>query len=233
MQICHLHTILAKLDSRHIQVFSHDQHAITSDGMSTSQSPHPNRSTPKRSSGEIHKGASSGISSKVKESAAELINFQQDWERLHTTGVAVLNSIKILKLDAFRRNSTEQVYPQGLQERCDQLEIVVNQMESSLKNLEILVQQFGALVELDILQGGGNGPVFLSWPTEKFNQAFQDIFKAYSKELSLKKAIKEDVAHCSTKESLIYHITCWTSQPFIDNTCHLLLVSLFCETGLT
>ncbi|XP_034247880.1 uncharacterized protein LOC117648759 isoform X6 [Thrips palmi] len=150
-----------------LQVFSHDQHAITSDGMSTSQSPHPNRSTPKRSSGEIHKGASSGISSKVKESAAELINFQQDWERLHTTGVAVLNSIKILKLDAFRRNSTEQVYPQGLQERCDQLEIVVNQMESSLKNLEILVQQFGALVELDILQGGGNGPVFLSWPTEK------------------------------------------------------------------
>lgn len=64
------------------------------------------------------------------------------------------------------------------------------------------------------------------------DQAFQDIFNAYSKEFSLKNAIKENVAHCTTKESLVYHVTSWTSQPFLDSACILLIESLFYEVSL-
>lgn len=200
--------------------------------MSSSKTPRYERSTPKYASGEIQAGVSPSTSLRVKESATELLSFQQNWERLHTTGTSVLNSIKTLKLDSLRHNSTETVHPQGLQERCDHLESVVNKLESCLRNLEVLVQQFTALVELDALQGGGNSAVFFSWTTTKFNQVFQDIYDAYSKEFLLKNSIKEDVAHCSTKESLIYHIVCWNSQPFLKNNCPLLIESLMYEASL-
>lgn len=173
----------------------------------------------------------SGIPLKIKESAIELKNFVKQWSKLHITGIAVLNSIKTLKIDSMR-SSERELYPQGLQERCDQLQHVLDKMNSCFTNLAVLVQQLKALVELDNLQGGNKGPIHLSWSTGKFGQAYQEIYNAYAKELALKNVIKEEVAHSSKKECLSYYITSWTLQPFISNECKVLLETIFYETDL-
>lgn len=62
--------------------------------------------------------------------------------------------------------------------------------------------------------------------------SYKDILSAYSNELSLKTTIKEEIAHCSRKESLVAYITSWTLQPFITKSCGLLCESIFLETGV-
>lgn len=63
-------------------------------------------------------------------------------------------------------------------------------------------------------------------------QAYQDIYEAFSSELALKNVIKEEIAHCSTKDSLLYHVLSWTSELFIGNRIRLLYESLFIAAEL-
>ncbi|KAJ1522909.1 hypothetical protein ONE63_002049 [Megalurothrips usitatus] len=203
--------------------------------MSEISTPRSELVTPKkhRLSTETPRAVHSGTPAKIKESAGELQNFIHEWSKLHMSGSVVLNSIKSVKLDALRSSDFESAYPQGLQERCDQLQNVVDKMELCLANLSILVHQFSALMKLNALQQGGNDEVvYLSWSTEKFRQSLQTIYDAYSKELKLKNVIKEEVAHSTSKERLVYYITNWMLQPNIGHSCQLLCESLFCETGL-
>ncbi|KAK3915010.1 Cyclin-dependent kinase 2-interacting protein [Frankliniella fusca] len=179
----------------------------------------------------------SGISLKIKESAIELKSFEKQWNKLHASGILILNSIRTLKIESMRCGEPE-LYPRGLQERCDQLQNVVDKMRSCLATLEVLVNQLKALVELDCMQGGNKGPIHLSWSTDKFvnvnivflGQAYQEICNAYTRELALKSTVTEEVCHSPTKESLVYLISSWTLQPYLTKKCKTMLEIIFYET---
>ena len=59
-----------------------------------------------------------------------------------------------------------------------------------------------------------------------------EICKAYKKELEVKRIVKENIAHSSTKQELKYYIITWVHQPYIDTQTDFLLESLLQETGL-
>jgi hypothetical protein len=58
-----------------------------------------------------------------------------------------------------------------------------------------------------------------------------DIKEAYSKELSVKKCIAENVAHCTDRESVNLHKIAWVHQAYIPSSIKLQFESLLAETG--
>lgn len=61
-------------------------------------------------------------------------------------------------------------------------------------------------------------------------ETFNDIIDSFQKELVVKYSVKDDVAHCKNKESLMVYLATWMYQPFLS--CDLLVESLLLETGL-
>jgi hypothetical protein len=62
-------------------------------------------------------------------------------------------------------------------------------------------------------------------------QVSEEVYKAYKLELAAKNRVKNNIAHCCTKEALMYYTATWVHQPYIDSHVDLLVESLLQETG--
>ena len=58
-----------------------------------------------------------------------------------------------------------------------------------------------------------------------------EIQDAYAKELSVKKCIAGNVAHCMDRESINLHKIAWVHQAYIPSSIKLQFESLLAETG--
>jgi len=102
-------------------------------------------------------GTLTGIPRKVKDSCADWYNLIQQWNGLLIDGSSVitkLNNIKLESINSFLLESgssknEEALYPEGLQEQVDKLELVVSSMEKVVVKMKRITDQLQALVTLD------------------------------------------------------------------------------------
>ena len=54
----------------------------------------------------------------------------------------------------------------------------------------------------------------------------------YKKELSLKRTIIENVAHCEDRDVIMMMTSAWVNEPYIETKASMIVESMLLETGL-
>ncbi|PNF17813.1 hypothetical protein B7P43_G05806 [Cryptotermes secundus] len=179
-------------------------------------------------------GNLTGNARRVRDLAADLYNLIQEWNAQHLLGVQILNIITSMKLPVLIEGGAEgssQIYPEGLQEQCEQLNEVVQTMNEIVGQLRAVTQQMYSVGKLEKLQNINKTPLFLTWSSDRYGQVSEEVYEAYALELRAKNRVKNNIAHCSTKAAIMYHVATWVHQPYIDTNVDLLVESLLHETG--
>lgn len=170
---------------------------------------------------------------KVRDSAAEIHNLIQEWNKNLVSGASVLSSLsgmKLAKIKSNPENESEQ-YSDDMQQLCDTLDGVFKNMENVVNRLGEIKNELSCLLKLHIMQGASQDPPFLTWPMEKFAEVSGRISDAYKKQLEVAKYVKENIAHCATKENLMFYVAIWVHEPYIESSLKVLLEAMLTETG--
>lgn len=199
----------------------------------------------------VRKTAVTGSARKVKDNAADWHNLIIKWDKLNDEGSSIANKIVNLGLSKGSQESAHQTimenqqipmspytetarHGQELEEECSKLLAVVDRMSRVVSKMEKLVISERGIVELELFQYGAGGrqtPLFLTWPTAQFVEVSSKLYEAYSQELRLKQAILQELAHTSSPDLSMVHLSCWLHQPYLDDSTRLLLEGLLLETG--
>ncbi len=63
------------------------------------------------------------------------------------------------------------------------------------------------------------------------DETSRDLHEMYAKELKLKQAVLENVAHASDRDVLMFYTASWTHEPYIERTSAKLLETMLVESG--
>ncbi|XP_076305836.1 cyclin-dependent kinase 2-interacting protein [Tachypleus tridentatus] len=201
-----------------------------------------------------------GTPRKVKDSCADIYNLIQKWNCLNCTGIEILKKIANSKIqfiggekyidtyDTYLTNSEGAGdFPVGLEDLCDLLLETHQQMEEVVSKLGKITHQLENLCRLTEIQKSTHKniseevnkntevtdtPLFLTWNVQHFYQSARDLFCQYQKELKVKKCVVEEVAHLHERDTLMFFVSSWTYQPYIEDSSQLIVESMVVETGL-
>ncbi|XP_067098799.1 cyclin-dependent kinase 2-interacting protein [Osmerus mordax] len=197
------------------------------------------------------KTAVTGSARKLKDNAADWHNLILKWDKLNDEGSTIANKIVNLgiskgsqqqhnmmleDLEGSISTNTEETagHSRELEEECSKLLAVVDRMSRVVSKMEKLVSTGKGVLELEMFQCGAAGrltPLFLTWPTTLFVEVSAKLYEAYSQELRLKQAILQELAHTSSPDLSMVHLSCWLHQPYLDDSLRLQLEGLLLETG--
>ncbi|XP_013778818.1 cyclin-dependent kinase 2-interacting protein-like [Limulus polyphemus] len=205
-------------------------------------------------------GNLTGTPRKVKDSCADIYNLIQKWNCLNCTGTEILKKIansKIQFIEGERYIDTHNTYvtssegagdfPVGLEDLCDLLLQTHQQMKETVSKLEKITRQLENLCRLTEMQKSTHknvseevnkdpeiidAPLFLTWSMRSFYQNAQDLLRQYQKELKVKRCVVEEVAHLHERDALMFFVSSWTYQPYIEDSSQLIVESMVVETGL-
>ncbi|KAI8488757.1 PREDICTED: cyclin-dependent kinase 2-interacting protein-like isoform X2 [Branchiostoma belcheri] len=201
----------------------------------------------------------SPIAKKVRDVAADWHNLIQRWEVLNASGASVANKIVNCKLanieskDAAEmtvgQTSAGSVAGAGgtgeaadadgmskeLEVFCNQLTDTYNAMAKLWEKMEKLTSNLKGQRELQQYQSDNDDSdpniPFQTWTIQHFYEVSAELSEMYSKELKLKQAISENIAHQSDRHTMMFLASSWLHQPYIDNRSEILLESMLVETG--
>ncbi|KAL0969725.1 hypothetical protein UPYG_G00231460 [Umbra pygmaea] len=200
-------------------------------------------------SGRRTPSAVTGSARKVKDNAADWHNLVLKWDRLNDEGSTIANKIVNLGLskdshvnmmmeceETSAPSSSQNAFGNSneLEETCDNLLRVVEKMDHILSKMEKLVSSEQGIINLETFQYGTGGrqiPLFQTWPTSQFAEVSSKLYEAYNQELTLKRAIVQELAHTTNPDLSMVYLSCWLYQPYIDDSVKLLLEGLLLETG--
>ncbi|XP_069694160.1 cyclin-dependent kinase 2-interacting protein-like isoform X2 [Periplaneta americana] len=150
----------------------------------------------------IHQcGNLTGNCRRLRDLAAELFNLIQEWNTQHLLGVQIVKSIMNLKhpvLIGCDMGSSTQTYPDGLQELCDELSEIVLIMERVVEKMEVIPRQMRSVATLEKLNSMNKAPLFLTWPSEKFDVYRLESEPCLRHELFLRASRISQVSKCET-----------------------------------
>lgn len=155
----------------------------------------------------------------VRDLAADIHANIQQWNRLHLQGMIYLKNITQEKRDSS--------YSEILQQTCDKLEDVCDDLDGVVRNLDGIRHRLKTITALQ----KASDKLFLTWPTTKFGEIAETIYKTYYEEAKLKRKILENVAHGYTESWKMLHLAAWGHQPLLSENLTTLLESLLTETG--
>lgn len=118
-------------------------------------------------------GNLTGNARRVRDLAADLYNLIQEWNTQHLLGVQILNTLTSMKLPVLIEGGAEdnsQIYPEGLQEQCEQLNEVVQEMNKIVGQLQSITQQMYSVGKLEKLQNINKTPLFLTWSSDRYGK---------------------------------------------------------------
>ncbi|CAH1401951.1 unnamed protein product [Nezara viridula] len=178
------------------------------------------------------KGQLRGTPRTVRDAVAELFNNIQEWNRLHISGMSIIQEITSKKLESInKKESGPNMFPEGLQVDCNKLDSICAQLESVVKKMEKILNNFKAIEQLEEMNKTGRRSIFTTWNAEKYVSAVKAIFEAYDTEVKVKCHIKENIAHVDGKDKMMLHCALWAHQPYVDNVLDFYLESMLKETG--
>ncbi|XP_016021487.2 cyclin-dependent kinase 2-interacting protein isoform X2 [Rousettus aegyptiacus] len=183
---------------------------------------------------------------KIKDNAADWHNLILKWEALSDAGFATANNIANTKVSLLSKDRTElessdghaekthPEYSEELEELCEQLRATLDGLTKIQVKMEKLSSTTKGVCELENYHYGAEGgrPVlFHTWPTAHFYEVSRQLSDMYGKELRLKRAIAEELAHSTDHDLTLNYLSLWLHQPYVDGDSKLLLESMLLETG--
>ncbi|XP_014270669.1 cyclin-dependent kinase 2-interacting protein isoform X2 [Halyomorpha halys] len=115
------------------------------------------------------KGQLRGTPRTVRDAVADLFNSIQEWNRLHLSGMTIIQEIMNKKLEQINKSeSGRNKYPEGLQDDCNKLETVCTHLDSVSKKMGKILNNFKAIEQLEEMNRTGRRPIFTTWNAEKY-----------------------------------------------------------------
>ncbi|XP_029900848.1 cyclin-dependent kinase 2-interacting protein [Myripristis murdjan] len=181
--------------------------------------------------------AVTGSARKVRDNAADWHNLMLRWDKLNDAGFAAAGRVVDLRL----RQSHGEAPPPALssahadlQQECQELLDVLDKMAAVVMKMRRLAAWQSGLVDLERFQLGDEGrpvPLFHGWRTAQFEEASRQLLEAYGRELKLKRAVLQELAHTATSDLCMVYLSCWLHQPYTPPQARLRLEALLLETG--
>ncbi|XP_014478344.1 PREDICTED: cyclin-dependent kinase 2-interacting protein [Dinoponera quadriceps] len=161
-----------------------------------------------------------GVARHVRDLVADIHANVQQWNNLHLQGITHIKSIA-------QEKHNKNYYSRTLQDLCDKLESICNNLDDKVKNFDQIRHQLKAITTLQKT----SNKLFITWPTTKFGEVAEIIYETYREEAKLKRKILENVAHNHTVSWKMLHLAAWQYQPLLSENLTILLESLLIETG--
>jgi len=156
----------------------------------------------------------------VRDLAADIHANIQQWNNFHIRGITYLKDIT--------QEKQNKNYSEVLQNLCDKLENICDNLDDIVKNLNKIKHQ---LIAISAIPQKTADKLFVTWPTAKFGEIGETIYKAYYMEAKLKRNLLENVAHNYTESWKMLHLAAWVYEPSLTENLTILLESLLIETG--
>jgi hypothetical protein len=158
-----------------------------------------------------HSGNLTGNRRILKDTAADVFNRMQTWKSHQDQGCVIISNIFNLRMELPNVQFPDQL--SGLSD-------IVEGLNIKLKNL----------IAVSALEKGNSTPLFISWTTEHFCYITNIILRAYQKQQKLHQSLLVKIADCMDADSLLFYLTCWTYQPYLDHSIEKQLHCMIKET---
>ncbi|XP_033631607.1 cyclin-dependent kinase 2-interacting protein-like [Asterias rubens] len=198
-------------------------------------------------------GPLQGCARVIKDHCADWHNYIDKWNILNDKGLAIVNRIVTSRLEVQYSESPETCsmkdkesvmnvdsqgsmsgqVPDGLEGWCSDLGDIYKSMEKVVRKMAAITKHLKGICEMERIVSDMERPepMFQTWPAQLFWEASCQLESMYTKELAVKKAIIEDVAHAKVRNVLMTYTSTWVHQPYIDHGASTTVESLLKETG--
>ncbi|XP_008062284.1 cyclin-dependent kinase 2-interacting protein isoform X2 [Carlito syrichta] len=131
----------------------------------------------------------------------------------------------------------EKIYPEynkELEMLCEELQATLAGLTKIQAKMEKLSSTTKGICELEDYHYGEERkrpPLFHTWPTAHFYELSCKLADMYRKELLLKRAVAEELAHTADHDLALSYLSMWLHQPYVESDSKLHLESMLLETG--
>jgi len=158
-----------------------------------------------------------GILRQRKDKVADFINLVAKWEAANAEGSHLVTKIANVKLDHLFATETMQSHeiPASLEKEVTKLESIISILAEVAERMDGLCLEFAALNQLD------HSLEETSPLTSDVDRALPDLMSKFSgqfqKEFKVKRSVYENIAHVTTRHQMMFYVSAWTHEPYIDN----------------
>lgn len=173
-----------------------------------------------------------GIRQKVRSIVKTIIENHKKWELAQKRGISLCCAIENIKkqaLDKVVSEPSETLYPDDLKSPNDKLKIITTILKDVLDSSKVCLAQ---LIDLKKLHTNLNEKLLKTWTLEKIVSSVEIIVKAYEDEYDVKVKVMENVCHSSSKEEIVFHISVWEFETFVNDDVRLIVLSMQVECDL-
>ncbi|XP_075152154.1 uncharacterized protein LOC142226145 [Haematobia irritans] len=142
------------------------------------------------------------------------------WNMADKRGLQLCSHIEATKgklleqINSSEKNEDFTLYPSTLKPHCANLAIIASICNDiSVKTKDSLRQ----LRALSKLPGSCNEIFYRSWQLPNFVTFMEDLATRYENEANIKKAVAENIPHCTSKSELIRWTSLWEYPQYVDS----------------
>lgn len=88
------------------------------------------------------------------------------------------------------------------------------------------------LIGLKKLQTDSNEKLLRTWTVAKIVSSIEIIVQAYEDEYDVKVKVMENVCHSSSKEEIVFHVSVWEFETYVNDNVRFLVLSMQVECDL-
>ncbi|XP_025418370.1 cyclin-dependent kinase 2-interacting protein-like isoform X2 [Sipha flava] len=169
-----------------------------------------------------HSGNLTGNRRILKDTAADIFNRMQQWKVYQDQGSVVISNIFNLRMDMPNVKFPDELSSlvSELKKLGEKMLYIVEGLQAKLKNL----------IAVAALEKDNTTPLFISWTTEHFCKIIKIVLKAYQKEQKLHQSLLLRIADSMDPDVLLFYLSCWTFQPYLDHSIEKQLHCMIKET---
>lgn len=173
-----------------------------------------------------------GIRQKLRSIVKTIIENHKKWELAQKRGISLCCAIENVKkqaLDRIASEPSETLYPEDLKIPSVKLKTITTILKDVLDSSKECLTQ---LIGLKKLQTDANEKLLRTWTVAKIVSSIEIIVRAYEDEYDVKVKVMENVCHSSSKEEIVFHVSVWEFETFVDDDVRFLVLSMQVECDL-
>lgn len=173
-----------------------------------------------------------GIRQKLRSIVKTIIENHKKWELAQKRGISLCCAIENVKkqaLDRIASEPSETLYPEDLKIPSVKLKTITTILKDVLDSSKECLTQ---LIGLKKLQTDSNEKLLRTWTVAKIVSSIEIIVQAYEDEYDVKVKVMENVCHSSSKEEIVFHVSVWEFETFVNDNVRFLVLSMQVECDL-
>lgn len=171
-----------------------------------------------------------GIRQKVRSILKTIIENHKKWDLAHRRGITLCCAIENIKkqaLDRVASEPSETLYPDDMKVPSEKLKTITTIFKDVCDSSKDCLNQLIGLKKLQT--DSSNEKLLRTWSLVKLIDSVESVVRAYENEYEVKVTVMENVCHSSSKEEIVFHVSVWEFETFVNNDVRLIVLSMQVE----